>query len=67
MVTTEVNYNTNPNIPIVKRVHIIGTKKIVSIDQSIVQRMKIKGDTLLEQEISEDGKDIVMRIRNLEV
>lgn len=55
--------------PIIKEVHNIGTKKVVSIDESIIQQLCIDNETnvFLEQEVTEDGKGILMRVRNLEI
>jgi len=61
-----VKNNIISNKSFVKKVHNIGTKKIVSIDELIVEKLKINENTFLEQEITEDGK-IVMRIRKLEI
>lgn len=53
--------------PILKQVLGIGNTKIVLIDDSIVEKLHINEDsTFLQQEITEDGSAILMRVRKLD-
>lgn len=56
------------NIPPLKKVYNIGTKKVVSIDESIAKKLNISEDydSFLSQQLTEDGKGILMRVKKLD-
>jgi hypothetical protein len=53
--------------PPLKKVYNIGTKKVVSIDESIAKKLNISEDydSSLSQQLTEDGKGILMRVGKL--
>jgi len=54
--------------PVLKRIWKVGDAYLVGLDKKIVDRLGIseENNTYLEQEVTEDGIGIQMRVRNLD-
>jgi len=63
----ELIKSTPPQNPILKQPHKIGTNTVVSIDESIVEKLNIaEENTFLQQELTEDCHGILMRVRKMD-
>ena len=51
---------------IFKQIHKIGKSTVISIDKSIIEKLKIDEGIFLQQEITEDGTGIIMTVKKYE-